>query len=117
MGGDRKLAQNAQLYHYQHQKQQMIAFDSNGGNDSRNGTVSDNESDGEEGDYTVYECPGLAPLEKWRLEILCSMKKHQKLQNNSNEKDRTTRYKQTTTHYSYFPANLRFCSTYYKSLL
>lgn len=59
--GDRKLAQNAQLYHYQHQKQQMIAFDSNGGNDSRNGTVSDNESDGEEGDYTVYECPGLAP--------------------------------------------------------
>ena len=25
---------------------------SNGGNDSRNGTVSDNESDGEEGDYT-----------------------------------------------------------------
>ena len=25
--GDRKLAQNAQLYHYQHQKQQMIAFD------------------------------------------------------------------------------------------
>jgi hypothetical protein len=24
---DRKLAQNAQLYHYQHQKQQMIAFD------------------------------------------------------------------------------------------
>ena len=26
-GGDRKLAQNAQMYHYQHQKQQMIAFD------------------------------------------------------------------------------------------
>ncbi len=25
---DRKLAQNAQLYHYQHQKQQMMAFDS-----------------------------------------------------------------------------------------
>jgi hypothetical protein len=60
--GDRKLAQNAQLYHYQHQKQQMIAFDSNTGADRRNGAVSDNESeDGEEGDYTVYECPGLAP--------------------------------------------------------
>jgi len=60
--GDRKLAQNAQLYHYQHQKQQMIAFDSNAGNDRRNGAISDNESeDGEEGDYTVYECPGLAP--------------------------------------------------------
>ena len=26
-GGDRKLAQSAQMYHYQHQKQQMIAFD------------------------------------------------------------------------------------------
>ena len=26
-GVDRKLAQNAQMYHYQHQKQQMIAFD------------------------------------------------------------------------------------------
>jgi len=60
--GDRKLAQNAQLYHYQHQKQQMIAFDSNTGNERQNGAVSDNESeDGEEGDYTVYECPGLAP--------------------------------------------------------
>merc|ERR1719334_2708076 len=61
-GGDRKLAQNAQMYHYQHQKQQMIAFDShqNGGN--RNRLASDDESDdGEEGDYTVYECPGLAP--------------------------------------------------------
>ena len=27
LSGDRKLAQNAQMYHYQHQKQQMIAFD------------------------------------------------------------------------------------------
>lgn len=63
-GTDRKLAQNAQMYHYQHQKQQMIAFDSaNGSNGRGNGGVaSDCESDdGEEGDYTVYECPGLAP--------------------------------------------------------
>lgn len=61
---DRKLAQNAQLYHYQHQKQQMMAFDSSNGNGHRgNGGISDNESDddAEEGDYTVYECPGLAP--------------------------------------------------------
>jgi len=58
--GDRKLAQNAQLYHYQHQKNQMIAFD--GQADSQRRSMSDNESeDGEEGDYTVYECPGLAP--------------------------------------------------------
>lgn len=62
-GGDRKLAQNAQMYHYQHQKQQMIAFDSHQNNANRGGggLVSDDESDdGEEGDYTVYECPGLA---------------------------------------------------------
>lgn len=63
-GTDRKLAQNAQMYHYQHQKQQMIAFDSANGlaSEKRNGNASDCESDeGEEGDYTVYECPGLAP--------------------------------------------------------
>ena len=69
--GDRKLAQNAQLYHYQHQKQQMMAFDNSAGGggaggsngDSQRRSMSDNESeDGEEGDYTVYECPGLAPV-------------------------------------------------------
>lgn len=87
-GGDRKLAQNAQLYHYQHQKQQMMAFDND--NNSRNGgNVSDNESDGDE-DYTVFECPGLAPVRgdrecvtialihmyfrpvRWRCAIPCS---------------------------------------------
>lgn len=68
-GTDRKLAQNAQMYHYQHQKQQMIAFDSANGeghrNGGRGGVASDCESDdGEEGDYTVYECPGLAPVSR-----------------------------------------------------
>ena len=39
----------------------MIAFD--GQADSQRRSMSDNESeDGEEGDYTVYECPGLAPV-------------------------------------------------------
>ena len=66
---DRKLAQNAQLYHYQHQKQQMMAFDnqatSGDGGNRQQALQSDNESDdGEEGDYTVYECPGLAPDRK-----------------------------------------------------
>ena len=39
-------------------------FSANGtGTDKRNGAASDCESDdGEEGDYTVYECPGLAPV-------------------------------------------------------
>jgi len=59
-GGDRKLAQNAQLYHYQHQKQQMMAFDNDNNSRSNGGNASDNESDGDE-DYTVFECPGLAP--------------------------------------------------------
>lgn len=61
--GDRRLAQNAQMYHYQHQKQQIIAME-NKINEDRNGSLSDAEaahSDDEEGDYTVYECPGLAP--------------------------------------------------------
>ena len=39
----------------------MIAFD--GHADSQRRSNSDEESeDGEEGDYTVYECPGLAPV-------------------------------------------------------
>ncbi|XP_076353884.1 uncharacterized protein LOC143248881 isoform X1 [Tachypleus tridentatus] len=58
--GDRKLAQSAQMYHYQHQKQQMIAVEKSTSN--RHTSVSDIESEeeNEEGDYTVYECPGLA---------------------------------------------------------
>ncbi|XP_035909858.1 uncharacterized protein LOC118511193 [Anopheles stephensi] len=57
--GDRKLAQNAQMYHYQHQKQQIIAME----NTTRSAPHSEQPSDdeNEEGDYTVYECPGLAP--------------------------------------------------------
>ncbi|XP_015365351.1 PREDICTED: uncharacterized protein LOC107162820 [Diuraphis noxia] len=62
--GDRRLAQSAQMYHYQHQKQQIIAMETNSSvKESRCGSVSDPDSDddNEEGDYTVYECPGLAP--------------------------------------------------------
>ncbi|XP_025425326.1 uncharacterized protein LOC112694154 isoform X2 [Sipha flava] len=62
--GDRRLAQSAQMYHYQHQKQQIIAMENNSSvKESRCGSVSDPDSDddNEEGDYTVYECPGLAP--------------------------------------------------------
>ncbi|XP_077302582.1 uncharacterized protein LOC143922985 isoform X2 [Arctopsyche grandis] len=60
--GDRQLAHSAQMYHYQHQKQQIIAMESRGGVAERNGSVSDAESEDEndEGDYTVYECPGFA---------------------------------------------------------
>lgn len=58
--GDRRLAHSAQMYHYQHQKQQIIAME----NQSNATVVSDGDTDeeNEEGDYTVYECPGLAPV-------------------------------------------------------
>ncbi|XP_059472285.1 uncharacterized protein LOC132194799 isoform X2 [Neocloeon triangulifer] len=58
--GDRRLAQSAQMYHYQHQKQQIIAMERAA--NERRGSLSEAESDDEndEGDYTVYECPGLA---------------------------------------------------------
>lgn len=39
-------------------------FDSNRANNERRGSVSEGDSDeeNEEGDYTVYECPGLAAV-------------------------------------------------------
>ncbi|OQR71741.1 neural proliferation differentiation and control protein 1-like [Tropilaelaps mercedesae] len=63
---DRKLAQSAQMYHFQHQKQQMIAVEKNQqavlpSLANRRGSRSEGESDDEDKDYTVYECPGLAP--------------------------------------------------------
>ncbi|XP_023950876.1 uncharacterized protein LOC112055107 isoform X2 [Bicyclus anynana] len=65
--GDKKLAQSAHIYHYQHQKQQIIAMERNGMD--RNGSISDPESEdeNEEGDYTVYECPGFATI-NWSYE-------------------------------------------------
>jgi len=63
--GDRKLAQSAQMYHYQHQKQQMIASERlgsevNGQGGGEGGSEGESEEECEEGDYTVFECPGLA---------------------------------------------------------
>lgn len=59
--GDRKLAQSAQMYHYQHQKQQMIAMEKANGEMKPDASEDESEEENEEGDYTVYECPGLAP--------------------------------------------------------
>jgi hypothetical protein len=58
--GDRRLAQSAQMYHYQHQKQQMIAMEK-ANNDTKPDNSDNSDGEAEEGDYTVYECPGLAP--------------------------------------------------------
>jgi len=58
---DRKLAQSAQMYHYQQQRQQMIAQEkAHLDTKPAHSDDSDDEAPGG-GDYTVYECPGLAP--------------------------------------------------------
>ncbi|XP_048860064.1 neural proliferation differentiation and control protein 1-like isoform X2 [Brienomyrus brachyistius] len=59
--GDKKLAHSAQMYHYQQQKQQMLSLERHRGEHKvpDSGTTSDEEN--EDGDFTVYECPGLAP--------------------------------------------------------
>ncbi|CAF0871891.1 unnamed protein product [Adineta steineri] len=58
---DRKLAQSAQMFHYQQQRQQMMAQEK-AHLDAKpvHSDDSDDETPGG-GDYTVYECPGLAP--------------------------------------------------------
>jgi len=58
---DRKLAQSAQMFHYQQQRQQMMAQEK-----AHLDTKPDHSDDSDDeapnaGDYTVYECPGLAP--------------------------------------------------------
>jgi hypothetical protein len=58
---DRKLAQSAQMFHYQQQRQQMMAQEKDH-LDAK--PINSDDSDDEAptgGDYTVYECPGLAP--------------------------------------------------------
>ncbi|XP_051956341.1 neural proliferation differentiation and control protein 1-like [Xyrauchen texanus] len=59
--GDKTLAHSAQMYHYQHKKHQMLSMEKKNAEPkvSESGATSDEET--EEGDFTVYECPGLAP--------------------------------------------------------
>ncbi|XP_075690873.1 neural proliferation differentiation and control protein 1 isoform X2 [Rhinoderma darwinii] len=59
--GDKKLAQNAQMYHYQHQKQQMISMEKNKDELKHTDSAVTSDEENEDGDFTVYECPGLAP--------------------------------------------------------
>jgi hypothetical protein len=65
-GGDRKLAQSAHMYHYQHQKQQMAALQKGAMQGDRQGSggsdVESEDDNEDDNDYTVYECPGLAPV-------------------------------------------------------
>ena len=62
ISGVRSLAQSAQMYHYQHQKQQMIAMEKANNDNNRPDNSDNSDGETEEGDWTVYECPGLAPV-------------------------------------------------------
>ncbi|CAF1273816.1 unnamed protein product, partial [Didymodactylos carnosus] len=57
---DRKLAQSAQMYHYQQQRLQMMAKEK-AHMDQKPVNSDESDDDTAGGDYTVYECPGLAP--------------------------------------------------------
>ncbi|CAH2034237.1 unnamed protein product, partial [Iphiclides podalirius] len=61
--GDGSLAHSAHIYNYQLQKRQIIAMERSA-MEARTLSVSDYESDddNEDGDYTVYECPGRASM-------------------------------------------------------
>ncbi|VDN99560.1 unnamed protein product [Rodentolepis nana] len=60
--GDRSLAHSAQMYHYQQQKQQMLAMDQATGRVRSLSSNSDSEGECEEPVVNVYECPGLATV-------------------------------------------------------
>uniref|UniRef100_A0A2K6F101 Neural proliferation, differentiation and control 1 n=1 Tax=Propithecus coquereli TaxID=379532 RepID=A0A2K6F101_PROCO len=57
--GDQRLAHSAEMYHYQHQRQQMLCLERHKEPKELDSASSDEEN--EDGDFTVYECPGLAP--------------------------------------------------------
>lgn len=64
--GDDALAYKAQLHHYQQTKQKIIGADSDAiGSQHQSIDASDKSDDEDEADlehnFSVYECPGLAP--------------------------------------------------------
>lgn len=58
--GDQRLAHSAEVYHYQHQRQQMRCLERHQEPPKELDSASSDEEN-EDGDFTVYECPGLAP--------------------------------------------------------
>ncbi|MEQ2316770.1 hypothetical protein AMECASPLE_035957 [Ameca splendens] len=60
--GDKKLAHSAQMYHYQHQKQQMLSLEKSRDEPRIPDSGASTDEENEDGDFTVYECPGLAPV-------------------------------------------------------
>ncbi|XP_075415884.1 neural proliferation differentiation and control protein 1 isoform X2 [Tenrec ecaudatus] len=58
--GDQRLAQSAEMYHYQHQRQQMLSLERHK-EPPKELDLASSDEENEDGDFTVYECPGLAP--------------------------------------------------------
>nr|XP_005998186.1 PREDICTED: neural proliferation differentiation and control protein 1-like isoform X2 [Latimeria chalumnae] len=58
--GDVRLAQSIQVHHYQRQKKTILSMEE-GLPKSKKQLSLDSEVENENGEYTVYECPGLAP--------------------------------------------------------
>ncbi|XP_028628711.1 neural proliferation differentiation and control protein 1 isoform X2 [Grammomys surdaster] len=70
--GDQRLAHSAEMYHYQHQRQQMLCLERVYRGPSHFAPTrhkeppkelesASSDEENEDGDFTVYECPGLAP--------------------------------------------------------
>ncbi|XP_056887720.1 neural proliferation differentiation and control protein 1 isoform X2 [Takifugu flavidus] len=59
--GDKRLAHSAQMFHYQHQKQQMLSMEKHRDEPKVPDSGASTDEENEDGDFTVYECPGLAP--------------------------------------------------------
>lgn len=57
----------ARMYHYQHQKQQMIISDRSSAGRNTSASDLDSEDENEDGSYTVYECPGLASAHEMEI--------------------------------------------------
>ncbi|XP_051687422.2 neural proliferation differentiation and control protein 1 isoform X1 [Oryctolagus cuniculus] len=58
--GDQRLAHSAEVFHYQRQRQQMRSLERHKEPAKELDSASSDEEN-EDGDFTVYECPGLAP--------------------------------------------------------
>ncbi|KAI3372573.1 hypothetical protein L3Q82_022700, partial [Scortum barcoo] len=67
--GDKKLAHSAQMYHYQHQKQQILSLEKHKDEPKVPDSGASTDEENEDGDFTVYECPGLAPVSKLHIMI------------------------------------------------
>lgn len=59
---EKKFAQSVDMYNHQQQKQKKLSLENKSNGETNDGFSDlDGEFDMDDGDYTVYECPGFAP--------------------------------------------------------